>query len=124
MINFVAQNIDSSGFRPSPILSVITIAFYLIFLLLIYNPGKIRFFKTPALVWVGGISYEFYLLHEALGVSALSRITQAGEFANNIQIQLVLVLLVVATSIFLSYMLKLGAIKILKLMKDFSLTQL
>ena len=65
--------------------------------------------KTPALVWVGGISYEFYLIHESLSISALSKINQTGEIFNNPQIQLLLIFLVIAILTVLSSLLKRGA---------------
>lgn len=40
--------------------------------------GRLRFLKLRPLVWIGGISYSFYLIHQHVGFVVMLKMTQAG----------------------------------------------
>ncbi|WP_313809597.1 acyltransferase [Sphingobium sp.] len=40
--------------------------------------GRLRFLCLPPLVWMGGISYSFYLIHQHVGFVVMLKMAQAG----------------------------------------------
>lgn len=44
--------------------------------------GRMRWLKQPALLWLGGVSYPFYLLHAVIGYAIIVRLQAAGISAN------------------------------------------
>lgn len=44
--------------------------------------GRMRWLARPALLWLGGVSYPFYLLHAVIGYAIIVRLQAAGISAN------------------------------------------
>ncbi|NCW88266.1 MAG: DUF751 family protein, partial [Chitinophagia bacterium] len=74
--------------------------------LLIKKPKIISLLSSSVLVWFGGISYEFYLIHESLGISLLSKMGQLNVFPNNVLLQIIVISLILSILIFFSLILK------------------
>lgn len=104
--NMIPLIYESSRVKYKLILCTIVIVFYLIFYFLTIKPAKIAFLRSSVLIWLGGISYEFYLIHESLGISVISKINQFGMTPGNSLIQFLLLTFVIAILIALSVLLK------------------
>jgi len=123
-INLLSANYESSKFKLSPSPSITTVIFYLIFYAITKWPGKIPILRSSFLVWLGGISYEFYLIHEPLGISALSKIREMESVPNNLLLQLLVVMMITVVLIILSLLLKIISAKSLALFDKFFTTRL
>ncbi|MEH3040093.1 MAG: acyltransferase [Sphingomonas paucimobilis] len=51
-------------------------------LFLAVTTGRMRWLAQPALLWLGGVSYAFYLLHALIGYAIIARLQAAGMSAN------------------------------------------
>lgn len=105
LINETLLNFNNSKFQLELLPTFITLVFYLAFYFVIAAKRKSRILTLPALVWLGGISYEFYLIHQAIGISILSKSREFdSQFTNNFlsfPLLLVVTFLVILLSAFL-----------------------
>ncbi|TYA71422.1 acyltransferase family protein [Seonamhaeicola marinus] len=69
----------------------------ILFLLLIYRPKLLNFFKKPILLKIGGASYFLYLIHEVIGVVLIAK--YGNFFSSSLFFVLVLIILFVGLSI-------------------------
>lgn len=104
--NLLVLNIEKSEFHFAPIESSITISFYFLFYLVIKEGKMISFLKSPYIVYLGGISYELYLIHESIGVSILSQLNQSKILPSNNLFHLILVCMVISVTVLLSILLR------------------
>lgn len=54
----------------------------LVLLFMATATGRMRWLAQPALLWLGGVSYAFYLVHAAIGYAIIVRLQAAGFDAN------------------------------------------
>ena len=120
LFNLLLVNLESSGFEIKPIASLIVFIFYLLFYLIISKSKKIRILRSSIFVWLGGLSYEFYLVHESLGVSALSKFNQIQGLAYNLKLSLLFLILVISGLLLISVLIQKLAKKFLHLNKRIS----
>jgi peptidoglycan/LPS O-acetylase OafA/YrhL len=106
LFNLILLNYESSKYNFNPIPSMMTIIFYLTFYLVTKMPKKMSFLRSIGLVWLGGISYEIYLIHESIGISVISKINQLAVFPNILPLQVLLLTCVIINLIALSVLLK------------------
>jgi peptidoglycan/LPS O-acetylase OafA/YrhL len=106
LFNLVLLNVDSSGIEFKPIDTLIVSIFYLLFSLIIKQSKKIGILRSSIIVWMGGLSYEFYLLHESIGVSALSRFAQSQGSSYNLKLSLLFLIAVICFLLALSMLIK------------------
>ena len=111
----VSSNFESSQFRFSLIPSLLTILFFILFLFIAQNSKKVRFLKVSPIVWLGGLSYEFYLIHESIGVSMISKINEATNYQISLAMYLILLMALILLLIALSALLKVLSSRFLRL---------
>jgi peptidoglycan/LPS O-acetylase OafA/YrhL len=120
LLNLLLVNVDRSGFEIKPITSLIVFIFYFLFYLIISKSRKIRILQSSIFVWLGGLSYEFYLIHESLGVSALSKFNQIQGLAYNLNLSILFLILVISGLLLISVLIKKLSKKFLYLNKGIS----
>lgn len=60
--------------------ALFTAAFFALFFLAVNK--KLRFLRTKPLLWLGGISYTLYLVHQMIGFRVIQSLEKAGSDAN------------------------------------------
>lgn len=106
LVNLSSVNIGAHGIRQQLITSVIVTTFYFLFSLIISNSRLVNFLRSKWLFWMGGLTYEFYLIHESIGVSILSWFSEryGNTFPSNLSILVLLAIIGILLST--SYLLK------------------
>ncbi len=104
--NLLTLNFKSLEFKFSPVASFIIISIYVLFYCVTKHSIGVRFLKAKILVWLGGVSYELYLIHESLGISIISKINQSTMFQIGLPAFIILLVIVIGIMISLSAILK------------------
>jgi peptidoglycan/LPS O-acetylase OafA/YrhL len=103
--NALSLNFESMKFQANFFLSLNLLLFYSLFFLLCNRRNFLKIFRSKYLVILGGLSYEFYLIHESIGVSILSFINQSQIFSRFsfllVPIFLILITFLIGFSLFL-----------------------
>ena len=71
-INLISVNTYKNSVLLNVFGTILTLLFYSIFILFFMDRKILKPFKSRYLILIGGLSYEFYLIHEALGISLIS----------------------------------------------------
>ena len=116
--NLISLNFESSEFRFSPIPTIITLLSFALFYLIAQKSKKVHFLRSHVLVWFGGLSYEFYLIHESIGVSMISKMGEFTMFRTSLPAYLFLLIMVITLLIALSTLLKSLSGWSLKMIRD------
>jgi peptidoglycan/LPS O-acetylase OafA/YrhL len=102
LFNLASLNFTGRNFNFNFSLTFLTILFYSLFCLLVVWPKSLKPFRNSGVVLLGGLSYEFYLIHEAIGVSLLSKLSQIKSLEGNLSISILALFLTILGLIILS----------------------
>ena len=102
--NLIHLNFEGIALHLNLILTTYLVIFYLLFFIIFSSKISLKYLETKSVIWIGGISYEIYLLHEAIGVSILSLMKSVGIDSTTRNIAYFLI--TCGTVIFLSFTLR------------------
>lgn len=120
VFNLLTLNFKSLEFKFNPVASFIIVSIYVLFYFVTKHSIRVRFLKANILVWLGGVSYELYLIHESLGVSIISKINQSTMFQIGLPAYIILLVIVIGIMISLSAILKYFSSQILNMITKIS----
>jgi peptidoglycan/LPS O-acetylase OafA/YrhL len=106
LFNLASLNFTGRNFHFNFTLTFLTILFYSLFCLLVVWPKTLKLFRNSGVVLLGGLSYEFYLIHEAIGVSLLSEFSHIKSFEGNLLFSILALVLTASGLIMLSLMIQ------------------
>lgn len=104
--NLASLNFNGLNFHFNFALTFLTFLFYLLFCLLVVCPKTLKIFRNSGIVLLGGLSYEFYLIHEAIGVSILSEFNRIKILEGHFFLSILALLLTISGLIILSLMIQ------------------
>lgn len=109
ILNELYINVEFSSIRFELIPSLLCVMIYAIAYLTIVQHMNFHFLNSSVMVIFGGISYEFYLIHQSLGISAVSVWREIGTGINNQVVKLIMFLILFIFLVALSSVIKMTA---------------